>query len=58
MLDVRQRNAYKILLNKDEGKGLFEKSRTDANIIAPDGQHMYNITLRNVCATTVAVQKQ
>jgi len=58
MLDVRQRNVHKILLNEDEGEGLFEKCRTDANIIAPDGQRTYNVTLRNVCATTVAVQKQ
>jgi hypothetical protein len=57
MLGVRERNAYKILLNKEEGEGRFEKCRTDANITAPDRQHTYNVTLTNVCATTVAVQK-
>jgi len=45
-------------LNKDEGDGLFEKCSTDVNIIAADGQGTDNVTLRNVCATTVAVQKQ
>jgi hypothetical protein len=58
MLDVRERNAYKILLNKDECEGLVEKRRTDEKIIAQDRQRMYNITLGNVCTTTVGVQKQ
>ena len=62
MLDVRERNAYKIPLNKDEGEGLFEKCGTDAKITAQERQRTFNVNTKEwlcnhcCCAKAISIK--